>query len=374
MKNFYVYAGLIGLLLFMTNCIRSVEKDFGVGYEIIKEEAHPSLAKGIASIYGYVTDEKRNPIAGALVFTDTHTRTFSDKTGKFELRFPVGNYQVHVQYEGYKEITTASMYFKNGFQTELEVHLAFDSTIVAQPPPPVANPNTQNARLHTDTTRAHEVVFRNHTYHIFRAYPKKDKIAFYWTDEKDNLLGSIGRLLRWKAAQKTPLMFVTNGGMYEKNGSPKGLYIESGDVYVPIDTSAGEGNFYMKPNGIFLLGGKGASVIETSEYFQIRDSVAFATQSGPLLVHRGQLHPNFQEKSTNLYIRSGVGIVSADEVVFAISNEPVNFYDFALLFKEYLGCANALYLDGAISQMYAPALQRYDSTGTFGCMIGVHAP
>jgi uncharacterized protein YigE (DUF2233 family) len=57
-----------------------------------------------------------------------------------------------------------------------------------------------------------------------------------------------------------------------------------------------------------------------------------------------------------LNLRNGVGIISKNTkskiVVLAISDSKVNFYDFALLFKEILGCENALYLDGAISKMY----------------------
>jgi uncharacterized protein YigE (DUF2233 family) len=33
-------------------------------------------------------------------------------------------------------------------------------------------------------------------------------------------------------------------------------------------------------------------------------------------------------------------------VVFAISEKAVNFYDFAMMFKQEFGCQNALYLDG----------------------------
>ena len=45
-------------------------------------------------------------------------------------------------------------------------------------------------------------------------------------------------------------------------------------------------------------------------------------------------------------------MVSSNRVVFAISSEPVNFHEFASLFRDSLGCANALFLDGTISSLY----------------------
>ena len=39
-------------------------------------------------------------------------------------------------------------------------------------------------------------------------------------------------------------------------------------------------------------------------------------------------------------------------MVFAISETPVNFHTFARLFRDRIGCRNALYLDGTISQFY----------------------
>ncbi len=40
-------------------------------------------------------------------------------------------------------------------------------------------------------------------------------------------------------------------------------------------------------------------------------------------------------------------------VQLVISEAPVRFHDFATLFTEALGCADALYLDGTISGLWA---------------------
>ena len=78
---------------------------------------------------------------------------------------------------------------------------------------------------------------------------------------------------------------------------------------------------------------------------------AFATQSGPMLVIEGALHPAFRPESPNLRIRNGVGVASDGSVWLVISREPVRFHDLATLFRDGLGCPDALYLDGTVSEL-----------------------
>ena len=113
-----------------------------------------------------------------------------------------------------------------------------------------------------------------------------------------------------------------------------------------------------------------AGVTESSQFPQLADSVRLALQSGPMLVIDNQLHPAFNKGSFNTYIRNGVGVDQDGNIHFAISNQPVNFYDFASLFKDFLHCPNALYLDGSISEFFLPDLDR---TGTGGNYAGIFA-
>jgi len=103
----------------------------------------------------------------------------------------------------------------------------------------------------------------------------------------------------------------------------------------------------------------------------LQEPAIFATQSGPLLIHAGEINPNLSPQGTSRLIRNGVGIVSASEVVFAISEDSVNFYDFALLFRDRLRCNDALYLDGNVSSLYAQSLGRHDERVPLGPIIGV---
>ena len=53
-------------------------------------------------------------------------------------------------------------------------------------------------------------------------------------------------------------------------------------------------------------------------------------------------------------------------ITFAISERPVNLHHFARLFRDQVGCRNALYLDGTMSSLYAPAIERADRDPTDG--------
>jgi len=127
----------------------------------------------------------------------------------------------------------------------------------------------------------------------------------------------------------------------------------------------------LKPNGVFLVDKKSNAKIVVSEKYPKEKDVKFATQSGPMLLIDGKVHPKFTDGSKNKLPRNGVGIISPTKVVFAISDDDTNFFDFAMLFKEQFKCENALFLDGNVSRMYIPKLKRFEKSGEFGVIIGV---
>ncbi|MEL6946803.1 MAG: phosphodiester glycosidase family protein, partial [Pseudomonadota bacterium] len=82
----------------------------------------------------------------------------------------------------------------------------------------------------------------------------------------------------------------------------------------------------------------------------------FATQSGPMLVINGKLHPRFLPRSNSLKIRNGVGVSRSGETLFfAISQRRVSFHAFGTLFRDVLKTPNALYLDGTVSALKSPS-------------------
>ena len=171
------------------------------------------------------------------------------------------------------------------------------------------------------------------------------------------------------------LGFAMNAGMYQPDLSPVGLYIEQGRQVTPIITSDGPGNFGLLPNGVFCIGKTRFSVVESRAYVKNPPNCHFATQSGPMLVIGGKLHPLFKPASDSLNIRNGVG-VSADgkTAFFAISNRAVNFASFARLFRDALGTPNALYFDGSVSRLLSPELGRSGAGFAIGPMVGLVLP
>lgn len=220
--------------------------------------------------------------------------------------------------------------------------------------------------------QARIVAYKGHHYVVYAADYSKDKIQLFWKNGQNEKLRSLGNLKQNVNAMGQELLMATNAGMYTPDNVPCGLYIENGRQVKSITLATkGNGNFFMQPNGVFLLTKSEAKVVSSQEFSAWNSKAIYATQSGPMLVHKGIVNSNFSDGSSNINIRSGVGVNGQGRVVFAISQELVNFYDFACLFKDDLNCENALFLDGAISRMYLPQLHINDTGGNFGAMIGV---
>lgn len=200
--------------------------------------------------------------------------------------------------------------------------------------------------------------------------PNTHMIKFYWKNDNDEIYGNAGTLKKSELLKGNELIFATNGGMYLKNQDPQGLYIENGKVLKELDTiKSAYGNFYMQPNGVFGFDDSNKALICKSTEFK-SENVKLATQSGPMLIIDGQLHPKFNENSSSKYVRNGVGILPNGNVLFVMSTKTINFYDFATYFKN-AGCQNALYLDGFVSRTYLPSKKYLQTDGDFGVMIGV---
>jgi uncharacterized protein YigE (DUF2233 family) len=191
---------------------------------------------------------------------------------------------------------------------------------------------------------------------------RKEALQLMHRDEKGVPFQKFETLSAWLKAQGKTLRFGMNAGMYHADYSAVGLYVAGGKVASPLNTADGWGNFFLKPIGVFALTNAGARVVETSEYpaLSVRERVEFATQSGPMLVHQGRIHPAFNAESKSRLLRNGVGVPSPGTALFVIADEPWNFYEFATLFRDSLKCPNALFLDGNVCSLHSPELKRSD--------------
>ena len=161
-----------------------------------------------------------------------------------------------------------------------------------------------------------------------------------------------------------------NAGMYDMQGNPIGLYIANGKTIHVLNLTDGAGNFHLKPNGVFWLDGNGPHVTESSAFALLKpQGVTLATQSGPMLVIDGKLHPAISPNGTSKYIRNGVGILPSGQPVFVISQKPVSFERLARLFRDGLGCRNALYFDGLVSALWDGSAGQNSQTVDLGPMI-----
>jgi len=207
-----------------------------------------------------------------------------------------------------------------------------------------------------------EVDLRRQSVRLF--WKKRDGQPYGYPSALPRALGNSGRLL-----------FATNGGMYHPDNSPVGLYVEEGRELVRANTSAGPGNFHMRPNGVFYVTGEIAGILETRSFIKQRPQVDFATQSGPMLVIDGKVHARFDRYGGSRKYRAGVGSRDPYSVVFAVSESEVSFGEFARLFRDRLRSKNALFLDGgSATSFYSPALRRNSNFLPLGPIIGVYGP
>ena len=215
------------------------------------------------------------------------------------------------------------------------------------------------------------------TKHIFEGsrfttclYRPADEFRLVWRAADGQPLRSLAALEAALGADLSRVRFAMNAGMYDEEASPIGLFIQQGHERRSINLNAGPGNFHMKPNGVFAVDRSGRVSIVTSEHFSRRaERPYWATQSGPMLIIDGEIHPRFDHDGESRLVRNGVGVPGPEQAYFVISEDPVSFGRFARFFRDELGCRNALYLDGSVSSLWDPGASRRDGYRALGPMV-----
>jgi uncharacterized protein YigE (DUF2233 family) len=203
---------------------------------------------------------------------------------------------------------------------------------------------------------------------------QQDTLRMYWKDPEGKLFGTFSALRNWLRPQGKDVICATNAGIYDKEHRPLGLYIEGGVTLRKLNTRRDAyGNFYLQPNGVFIVEEGRARIVDTVTIAADRErwlsQAVYATQSGPLMLRNGEINAAFDPGSINLFVRNAVCIDQAQKVILAMARNPISFHDFALFLRDRLHCVDALYLDGNISRMY-PSLEA-DIGPAFGAIIAV---
>ena len=175
-----------------------------------------------------------------------------------------------------------------------------------------------------------------------------------------------------RARGEESLAFAMNAGMFGDDGRPIGYFVVNSQRLKELNTADGEGNFHMKPNGVFYGSGDKWEIRTTEDFLaNVSDRPEFGTQSGPMLVIDGKIHPEITQNGPSRYVRNGVGIDERGRAHFVISNAPLSFGKLARFFKDELNATNALFLDGNVSALWNPATDRLDTGAPIGPIVVV---
>lgn len=191
-----------------------------------------------------------------------------------------------------------------------------------------------------------------------------------WKGKDGRPLGSLPALKAALGPDAGHVLFAMNAGMYHPGQRPVGLLVQDGAVVTPLETHSGSGNFYDLPNGVFWIDRQGNPRVASSRNFVVLEEVVWATQSGPLLVEQGKLHP-IVGRATRKAVRNAVATCFDHSAIFVISDEAITLGQLARYLRYGYGCPDALYLDGAVSVLWSPDLKRLDDREGLGPILYV---
>ena len=204
--------------------------------------------------------------------------------------------------------------------------------------------------------------------------PDKGRLELVAAGPRETAIRRLADLESGLGPKADNVAFAMNAGMYDDNGRPIGLAIVDGGQKHAINRRKGGGNFHLMPNGVFQVRKNGRAEIVTSDSWQPSPDIRFATQSGPMLVIDGRLHPAFEPDGMSRNIRNGVGVTTGGKALFVISDDAVSFGKFARFFRDRLKSRNALFFDGSVSALWDPVNGRRDLTKPLGPMVVAFKP
>jgi uncharacterized protein YigE (DUF2233 family) len=97
------------------------------------------------------------------------------------------------------------------------------------------------------------VEFGGKSFTVCQVNLKKDRLQLFHRDENGHPFKRFSRLASWLESRGQKLTFAMNAGMFHGDLSAVGLFVSDGQQVVPLNTADGNGNFFLKPNGVFAV-------------------------------------------------------------------------------------------------------------------------
>ena len=127
------------------------------------------------------------------------------------------------------------------------------------------------------------------TVQAYTVNPQTERVKMYWQKANGEAWGTLHALLADMNSQGQVQMAM-NGGIYDESYAPLGLYIENGQQKVALNLASGEGNFFIRPGGVFYVAGDKVGIVRL-DAFKTSKEIQFAVQSGPMLLENGVINP-----------------------------------------------------------------------------------
>jgi uncharacterized protein YigE (DUF2233 family) len=239
---------------------------------------------------------------------------------------------------------------------------------------PAAQASINNAVSTPGTCRS--VVFENSEFTNCLASPGLQSIKLMLGGNNKAPYRTFSAMKDALGNQAPTVAFAMNAGMFNDDGLPIGYYVENKNRLKTLNRKEGGGNFHLMPNGVFSVDSDGWHIRTTDDFADnVNKRPEFATQSGPMLLIDGKLHPKIAANGESANIRNAIGIDAEGRAHFVISEVPVSFGKIARMMRDKLGCVNALYLDGSVSGLWYPAGNRMDSGSLLGpFLVAIKTP
>lgn len=236
----------------------------------------------------------------------------------------------------------------------------------------IKSDNSVNTSVTVTSSACRSIIFENSEFTDCVAEPQNHEIRLYLNGKNGLPYRSLNALKSALGNKSADVIFAMNAGMYDDAGKPIGYYVENKERIKTLNRKKGGGNFHLLPNGIFSVETDGWHIRTSDDFAEnVTARPQYATQSGPMLLIDGKLHPGVSENGVSANIRNAVCINKQGRAHFVISQAAVSFGRLARMMRDTLKCMNALYLDGSVSALWYPAGGRIDDRAQLGPLIAV---